>query len=246
MSIDDDEIDITLRPPADVGARIIILATLLRRLSLKEIAPSDPDEAASEAFDLREWLRDQGLTQPLTSREAEILALPPEQIPPADMTELSWQGEALAALSWAAQLAPLPPYDAAADLHNLLPGIPAPWEATAPWIADLALVPESAIATERERAEIWHWRATVEASRRVAPPTEGQAYEDAIREVTDEISQTGLLSVAANDEVRHWRDVQRLADRNVDDLIAITAERMRALNWLCGFGDNWDTVPLDI
>jgi hypothetical protein len=242
----DDEIDITLRPPADVGARIIILATLLRRLSLEDIAPSDPDEAASEAFDLREWLRDQGLTQLLTPREAEILALPPGQVPPADMTELSWQGEALAALSWAAQLGPLPPHGAAADLHSLLPGIPAPWEAIAPWIADLTLIPESAIASERERAEIWHWRATVEASRRVAPPTERHAYEDAIREVTDELSQAGLLSLAANDDVRHWQNVQRLTDRNVDDLIAITAERLRALNWLCGFGDSWDTVPLDI
>jgi hypothetical protein len=29
-------------------------------------------------------------------------------------------------------------------------------------------------------------------------------------------------------------------------LVAITGQRLHALNWLCGFGSSWDDVPLDI
>ena len=49
-----DELDIELRSPADVAIRCLILACLVRRLSIEWLAEDQHDDTlASEAFDLR-------------------------------------------------------------------------------------------------------------------------------------------------------------------------------------------------
>ena len=37
-----------------------------------------------------------------------------------------------------------------------------------------------------------------------------------------------------------------LPDDAREPLAILATERLRALNWLCGFGSDWDHVPLDI
>jgi hypothetical protein len=245
--MDSDEIDIELRSPTEVAARAIVVAAVLRRVALEDAAATDADDAAAEAFDLREWLRGQRLADAATAHERSLLDRLPGDLSVAEVQDESWLGEGFAVLAWALALAELPPLGGPAAIDTALAALPAPWDSTAAWIAAARLRPEPAIAAARERAELWHWRASVEAARRSAAPADRAEYDEAIREVAAEAGATGLLDQrAAGDFALGGDPVRALPADRIGDLTALAAERLRALNWLCGFGVDWDDVPLDI
>src|SRR5918997_6506956 len=95
---DQDEIDVELRSPGEVRTRILILATVLRRLALENAAVADVGDVSAEAFDEREWLREQGLERELTLGEAALLDSPLGSVAPEAVGEASWQAEALVVL----------------------------------------------------------------------------------------------------------------------------------------------------
>lgn len=243
----DDEIDIHLRDPAHIAARAIVVATVLRRLALEQLDKGDENEATAEAFDLREWLREQRLTDEMTSHEQSLMSRPRGGLADTERLEETWQGEGLLVLVWALGRGELPPPGAPATVGSVLAAIPAAWDETNAWIAGAALRPESVIATERERAELWHWRADIESAWREASPQDRRDYDLAIRDVSAEAAAAGLLSDrAADDFAVGGHSVRSLSPDELDDLIAFSTERLRALNWLCGFGASWDDVPLDV
>ena len=245
--MDQDEIDVELRTPAEIRTRILILAAILRRLGVENAALDEEGDPHADAFDEREWLRDRGLTQALTPQEAAILDSPPGSIAPEAVVEASWLGEALVTLAWAIGAADMPPADATEDPRPVMNLVPRPWDAIDPWLADPSLVSESDAVREREVAEIWHWRATTEILRRGGPATDRQDYEAAIREVAAEAVSAGILpALRDGDFPVRSRSIKDVSESDVDQLIAVTAQRLWALNWLCGFGDSWGDVPLDI
>jgi hypothetical protein len=245
--VDHGEIDVELRTPSEIRARILILAAVLRRLALENAPPDDAVDRLGDAFDEREWLRDQGLGDELTLREAALLGAPLGTLTPEAIAEASWQGEALIALAWAIAALDMPPVGATSDLRPILDVLPRPWDAVRSWISDRALVSDFEAAREREVAEIWHWRATSELLRRAGSAAGEQDYESAIREVASEALAAGIVpALSDGDFEARDRSVRDLSDIEVDELIAVTGQRLRALNWLCGFGASWDHVPFDV
>lgn len=245
--MDSDQIDVELRPPQAIRARILILSAILRRLALETALPDGQGDLLAEAFDEREWLRDQNLARHLTAREAALLDTPPGSIA-ADVTiEVSWQGEALVALAWAIGQLSMPPLDALSDLGPIMDLVPRPWDATAAWISDPAIVSESDAVQERELVEIWHWRATTELLRREASLAGRRDYEVAIAEVAAEAHAAGFApALRDGDFTVGGRTIKEISDTEVDELVAVSGQRLHALNWLCGFGQSWDNVPLDV
>jgi hypothetical protein len=242
-----DEIDLELRSPVEVRTRILILASVLRRLSLEDRTNWDGSDAIAEAFDEREWLREQGLAARLTADEAALLDSPPGSIAREAISEASWQGEALVVLGWAIGVHEMPPVGTVSDPRPLLDVVPRPWDETKEWLGDPAIIAESEAAREREVAEIWYWRLTTEVLRRTASAADRQDYEEAIRDVAAEALTAGLLPALRNcDFSVHGTSIRDLSGDDVNELIAVTGQRLRALNWLCGFGNSWDEVPLDI
>ena len=67
-----------------------------------------------------------------------------------------------------------------------------------------------------------------------------------IQEVAAEAAAAGLLGAPGGDFVIGGRDLSSFNDDDLSKLAATTEERLRALNWLCGFGASWDDVPLDV
>jgi hypothetical protein len=242
-----DEIEIELRSPAEIRTRILILATVLRRLAL-EAAPLDGESAPiAEAFDEREWLREQGLASELTSGEAALLDSPVGSIAPESTIEASWQGEALFALAWAIGAGDMPPVNAISDPRPVIDVVPRPWDGIQDWLRDPAIVSESEVVRQRELAEIWHWRVTTEVLRRSGSAAERQDYDEAIRDVAAEALDAGLVPTLRDDDFSvHGRSIKDLSGDDIEQLVAVTGQRLRAFNWLCGFGNSWDDVPLDI
>jgi hypothetical protein len=245
--VDVDEIDVELRTPEVVRVRILILSSIMRRLTLENAPPDSDGDSLADAFDEREWFRDQHLASQLTAREAAILDSPLGCLAPEVIVEVSWQGEALVALAWAIGASDLPPVDTTSDPRTILELVPRPWDAIKAWISDPKFVSESDAVRQRELVEIWHWRATTELLRREAFPAERLDYEAAIAEVVAEARTAGLLpALRDGDFPVRGRSIKEIPNTEVDQLVALTGQRLRALNWTCGFGKSWDDVPLDV
>jgi hypothetical protein len=245
--VDPGEIDIELRAPEEVRARILILSAILRRLAL-ETAPQDgKGDPLADAFDEREWLRDQGLQHQVTAREAALLDSPIAAIAAEAIPEVSWQGEALASLAWAVGVVDMPPFDTTSDLGPIMDLVPRPWDSIDAWMSESAIVSELDAARHRELAEIWHWRAATELLLREASATDRRDYLAAITEVAAEARAAGFVpTLRDRDFPVRGRSFHELSDTEVDELVAVIGQRLRALNWLCGFGKSWDDVPLDV
>jgi Domain of unknown function (DUF4272) len=243
----EDDLDIELRPAADVARRAIVVAAVLQRVSLDEAAAYDGVEHQGEAFDLREWISAEHLTDALTSREALIFEAQVGAMRREDRLELSWQTEALAALLWSLGFRQDPVLGTQSELATLLDNAPSPWESANDWVMRARLRSESDIAGERELADIWRWRLGAELERRTAHASERVAYDQAIRDVIDEAIAAGFpVDAKRGDFVVSGRLIRDLAPQELDTLAALADERLRALNWICGFGSSWDDVPLDI
>jgi hypothetical protein len=245
--LDSDEIDVELRTPVEIRARILILSAILRRLALEDAALDEEGDPLADAFDEREWLREQGLASQLTARETALLDSPLGSIAPDLTIEASWQGEALVALAWAIDAMPMPPVDATSDPRPIMELVPSPWDAIKAWVSQPVIVSESDAVRERELAEIWHWRATTELLRREASPVDRRDFEAAVREVAAEARSAGIApALSDGDFPVRGRSIKESTDTELDELVSATGHRLRALNWLCGFGDSWDEVPLDV
>ena len=245
--MDLEEIDVELRTPEEVRARILILSSILRRLALEDIPPGGEGDSLGDAFDEREWLLDQDLAGQLTAGEAAFLDSRPGSIAPEVTTEVSWQGEALIALAWAISVSDMPKVGETSDPRTIMDLVPRPWDTTKAWMNDPAFVSESDAVRQRELAEIWHWRATTELLRREASRADRRDYEAAIAEVAAEAFTAGYVPALQDGDLPvRGRSIKEISDTEVDEQVALTGQRLRALNWLCGFGRSWDDVPLDV
>jgi hypothetical protein len=247
---EDQAIDIDLRPAPEVARRLIVLATLCRRAFLESppgIASLEEDPQ-TEAFDLVTWLAEYDLEPTLTASERRLLNAPVGSLLPEESRAATWNAEALLALGWAGGLLPtLSEPTEPGDPQPILGSVPAPWQSPAAWIGSFGLRSEENIARERERAEVWLWRAEIEDERPHLTGRRLAELETDLRDVVRESIATGLLARGVRDDFPVGGAPFRSLDEDWVDLIAgIAAVRLHALNWLCGFGISWEDVPLDV
>lgn len=242
--VPDDLIDIELRSPAAVAMRCLVVATMIRRFS----ADSAPlAEQRAVVFDLREWLRAEGLWDHATRDERDFLLRPPDSPLVSGGQNLGLLAESVATLAWALALSG-PGSDASEpDVAGLLEDLPAPWDKTMAWISSKALRPESEIAFLRERTDIWRWRLELEPYRRVAAGRDLMDIERSIRDVTSDGVAAGLLLPGKKGGFSlDGVPLTRIDLAELDELQFAFEVRLLTLNWVCGFGNTWDSVPLDV
>jgi hypothetical protein len=158
------------------------------------------------------------------------------------------QLETAGVISWYLGLLPeIPAFDAENYPMSFFDQIPSPWDSIAPWLD--ALEPKSleTLAPQREIAEVWNWRAEIEELRLIADVKDRSRIDAAIRETALEAVNAGLFS----SHVKGDLPVGAIAfgDLGRDEQQSIgwaASDRLHALNWLCGYGDSWSDVPLDI
>jgi hypothetical protein len=246
---DDLSIDINLRPAQEVGERMLILAALIR-IALVETEDDDeidPRDAAAELADLRDALQIGQWASTLTPEERDFLLRAGGRLTETDLLAMIWRLEALAALSWATYgPAELPPIWQLADPSAIIGSIPAPWEDVDEFIKQLDLRTDEEIAEERERAELWAWRSAIEVDLEFASGRERTELLETLRETVAEAADARLLIGGRNDFLVDGRPFSS-ADPETKALIAeISLQRLHALNWIAGYGDSWDDVPLDL
>lgn len=242
---DDDSLEITLRPAAEVAARLIALATVVRRAAL-ELDPSG--DAEGERFDLAAWLREEHVTPLLTADERRLVETRVGGLDRDVAEDASWRIESVAVMAWAAGLADeLPSYELPSPPADILALISEPWDKVQPFRAAIELRSEEEVAAAREQAELWQWRGqilTAEDGQSMAVTPE---MRQIIREVAADSARAGLFERSiSNDFPVAGRPYRNLTEDERALLTDLASERLRALNWICGFGSSWDDAPTDI
>jgi hypothetical protein len=247
---DDLTIEIQLRPIAEVAGRMAILASLIQ-VALLLADPDDDRPTATieqELDDLTDALLIGELADLLSDKERQFLQSERDRLDEETIVEMLWRAEALEALSWstdpsAGQLSE--PWRQA-DMTNFVSSIPPPWDELDAFADARRLRPENEIAARREAAELWTWRSAVEEELRSA---KGRAQDEllaTVRDVADEAAQAELLDANEGDFLVDRKPYHRVDDETKALIAEVSFQRLWALNWLCGFGETWDEVPLDV
>ena len=233
--LDDDELEIELQDPDDIGSRLVLLSALI-------LLPTLDDR---DLYRWRSWLEKEGLLELATLEELDLLEVRAES--KTDEDEISAESaEAIVPLAWSTGLLEeLPARADAATITSILDALPMPSERVEPFLNGLILLDEETIALERERAEIWEWRIGTELQRRLTRGVAMVEVAEAIREVVLEAATT--MVIAENDGHDLLVDgvaVMKLEDLEIGALLMVTQERLRALNWICGLTE-WDQIDID-
>jgi hypothetical protein len=243
----DDSVEITLRDPIMIATRTIILSALCHRAFIEiAAAENDTPDLDEDRFDLLAWLYDENLFDHASARERDTFHAVVGTLAADETLEPTWSAEALAALCWSLSLIPnLPAYDQPARIHPLFNVLPEPGSSCSAFLSKAEVLSEDPIAAARETAELWYWRATMQELLDDASRSERDELLVAIRDTVVEGASLGLLPQPISDDFALHGGTYAQAD-NHEVLVAIAEWRLRAFNWLCGFGNSWDTVPLDL
>jgi uncharacterized protein DUF4272 len=247
----DDYVDINLRDADEIAGRAVVLGTLVRRAMLDVMDAEDDEDPAPDddlfdrdgiRFDLLAWLKEQE-PDAVEPDDTEMLAKPVGELSDDELDLCTDATDALAALLWViGQIESLPSPGEVDKLGVDLGLTPEPWDDVAPFHSGAAMREEDEIAREREIAEIWFWRAALSSE------GEPRDQEDrrAIRTVADEAAAARLVLTVAGDFAVDGRPFALAEQPAKDEILAGAAARLRALNWVCGYGDTWSDTPLDV
>lgn len=229
--LEDVELDIELQDPDDIGSRLVLLSALVLWPTLD----------ASERKQWFTWLKLQEILSVATQWEIDELRSPSE-----DGDDISREAaEALVPLAWVSgMIGELPFQTDRETVGAILESLPVPQERLEPFLDGLILLDENAVAIERERAEIWRWRATAEVMRRISQGVARVEVQEAIREVVLETAAAGVIhDNDGTDFLVEGAPVRELETAALDNLLLVTDERLRALNWVCGLTE-WDQIEI--
>jgi hypothetical protein len=216
--------------------------------------PPAEREPAIRAFDdahrdIYGGLREMRLWDGLAASEREWLDKPFGDWTARDVVDATWRGEALLVVKWALGRADrIPPYDE--------PPTPSPNEPleiteidlTMDATAEFHLRPEEEIATARDQAELWLWRARAMQVRRegiAIELPEGMSLDQIIALSAERGESAGWFRTIEGDLPAFQKPYAALNEEQWLTMYSIAMERLHALNWLCGLADDWDEVPLD-
>ncbi len=237
----DDYLDFELRPPSSVMARAIVLSALARR-GLLEILPNDAEAAETDRFDLSAWAEHE-LSAWIEPAETLVLRSPYQSLTDDAIAVCLDAGESLVALCWSLDMprAQLTAVDTPVDLPAALEPLPRPWQNPLLMISGARLRPEEEIATERERAELWWWRASLPMDQESAGD-----IESPLSDVVREALAAGLIDAMGGDFRVGAQPFRLLDEDQCATILTIATARLKAFNWLCGFGASWISAPVDI
>lgn len=240
----DDEgfIDIQPWPVQELVGRLVCLTTLGRRGAIEAEVSGDLFEVETDRFDLQSWASLE-LGPWLSTTEARILRTPVSELSDDDLAACSDALSASCAVAWAVRVLPDTTLRVAsdnADELRVLEWSPAPWRKIREIVRHVRPRSDQELANERERWDIMVWRLSL-----FQHANEEAADRAALAEVVNEVAQAGILPIDGTDLVTDaGLPFSALAEDELAGLEHHAALRLRTLNWVCGFGQDWESAPL--
>jgi hypothetical protein len=249
---DDGDFDDEMRfkTQEEVAWRALALVALTYRVSMDSLARPDPHRKSrwNEILtQVRHWVSEQGIEPHLSPSEREALAQPLGQIDDDTLFDLSWRLQALVAVLWALNaVEPMPSYGESYPADALQPLLPF-GRPVDEFLATVQLRAEEDLVAERHRAEFWNWRARADLlRRRGTKPPAGETYQTTIARAAESAREDGIITeVREGDVVCQGLPYHALSQEAYADAASTAQERHFALNWICGFAEDWDNTPTD-
>ncbi|HWV24808.1 MAG TPA: hypothetical protein VNZ58_11510 [Thermomicrobiales bacterium] len=236
--IDEDTVDIRPWPIAELVGRAVVLATVARRGMIDLDEDRDLFEMEADQFDLSAWGRTE-LQGWLSARDVELLTRPAGEMNENDLAACEEALIGASTIAWALRAVDAPelpvPQDGSAE-HATLEWAPEPWEKVQSLRQRARLRSDEDLGRERERWELWYWRTT-----------DAEGDSEALADVVAEIEDAGLIPIVLGDFATAAGEPFSQVSQSAKDDIAWLAEiRLRTMNWICGFGHDWNSAPLYI
>jgi Domain of unknown function (DUF4272) len=235
-----------------VARRVLCLAALVQRAKAEyrlRPAPGDVLSASdrpSGAVDKRinSWLSEYGLWASVSSEENVLFEKPFGQWSTQEVADGQWREEAMATLLWALHSDyRMPDYDRPALTTEIEKLAPTPNDA-ADMLRSSRLRPRAEISHARDIAELWLWRArTTQLKKEEGLNVKGYNLDEIIAMTAKKAREEGLFVPVDNDFPALGKPYRQLSESEWQTLRSIATERLYALNWLCGYADDWDKVP---
>jgi Domain of unknown function (DUF4272) len=205
----------------------------------------DDDQAAKYVAESHRWLRRENLADALSVRERVLVSKSVGDWTERETIDASWRSESVGVLLWAlSAFDGMPAYDTRFETLPALVPLLAP---TAEFRGTAHLRSPEQLADARERAELWHWRArTRRLQEGDGPGSAGQDLDAIARQAAAFAYAERRIPEPIDGDFPAYGKAFRALD--ADEYSAVTstsAERHYALNWLCGYASDWDSVPTD-
>lgn len=233
----DDELDIQPWPVLELIGRAVALTSVAKRGLLEVDEDLDVFSKETDRFELSTWARTE-LTNWITDAELQTINTPIGNLSEAQMLLADEALYAGGAVAWALRGVPddsMPMPDSEQFITSVMEWAPSPWDKVRQLQKRVRLRSDQELADERERMELWYWRGETDIS------------DEDLADVVAEVAAAGLIPIVGGDFATDGGvSYAALSEDDRDDLTWVAEQRLRALNWVCGFGETWETAPLDI
>ncbi|CAN5838908.1 hypothetical protein BH24CHL4_BH24CHL4_22010 [soil metagenome] len=247
---DDHFLEIELRPPEQIARRLLVLTAVVQRVVVEHDFKSDepPGQNVDDRlFDLRASLSLSGADQELTAAESALIASPAGRVLEDTQYAFGWDIEAISAILAATGLIDEPPPPLLTDIRVVEAIFAEDGLTVGNLAARLRLPGDEYAARAREIAELWLWRASTEREIRESAAPEREHLRTQVREVATEAAAAGLIEMTSTGDFEIGGGaVSEWSDEVLPGFEIACEARLRALNWLCGFGASWDAVPIEV
>ncbi len=222
-------------------------------------APSMDDEKSKLVSGFQEMfakqnerLRASSLWEELEDKEREFMEAGIFETTTRQRVDASWLAESIMCLLWALGCrTEVAPYDQQASPFSQSDKAQAPDQLTNR-IKQAALRPQAEIDTQRDWAELWHWRCRTQmllTTKKIPDALpDGTTIAEVIRLTAAKAAEEGVfLQPIENDFPVFEKAFREVSEEELGQLTSIAMERHKAFNWLCGYApeNHWSQTPTD-
>ena len=233
--------------------RALCLAAVVQRANAEyqlHPAPGDlrsPAGAPPPDLDrrLNSWLKAEGLWDSASDIEKALMQKPLGAWTKPEVADGQWREDSLDVLIWALRSdATMPPYDVPIFTTEVMKSVRDLGQLQQ-FLARAKLRPEAAILKALDVAELWLWRSrtTQLQKEHYSPPKGERGLEQIVSMTVAKAQKDGLFTPIRDDFPALGKPYAELTESEWQTLHSIATERLYALNWLCGYAENWDDVP---
>lgn len=256
-----------MRDAASTASRLRVLRAMFARKTFEEIIErnrrltieNQPKGTMAEIWtktfneslpETLATLEHNGTLDAATQREMEELHRPVGEWSMQEIFNAHWSLEAIIVLEWALGLRNEIPDYSLGPVYVSKEEQPFPTENRVKLVDEGLLTsarlrPADTILDARETAETWLWRArTTQIILDGVKPPEGMDFDQIIEISAKGNEGEGRFITIENDYPAFGKPYRDLEEDEWCAMRSVATERLRALNWLCGYAEDWDEVPL--